>query len=128
MIVYQNFIGIDMGKWSFTISIYGQKTTTEYENTTIGISEFIQDHEGILPNSLCVVEATGGYELSLLYALCVANYAIHRADARKVKNFIRSFGNSSKTDALDAKSISRYGKERADDLALFMPSSTVTIT
>jgi transposase len=34
------------------------------------------------------------------------NVAVHRADARKVKNFIRSFGQNAKTDNLDAKALS----------------------
>jgi transposase len=44
---------------------------------------------------------------------------VHRADTRKVKNFIRSFGSSAKTDALDAKALAKYGQERGASLDLF---------
>jgi len=47
------------------------------------------------------------------------NYNIHRADTRKVKNFIRSFGQHAKTDNLDAKALSLYGYERQDRLSLY---------
>src|SRR5262245_53479845 len=123
MKAYHKFIGVDMGKYSFVTNIFGEKNTTEYENTSAGIVQFIQDHKTRLANALCVVEATGGYELALLYALTEKSYAIHRADARKVKFFIHSFGLSAKTDALDAKALAHYAKEREERLTLFVPSS-----
>lgn len=39
--------------------------------------------------------------------------ARHRADARKVKAFIRSLGRLAKTDRIDAEGLTRYGQERA---------------
>ncbi|KJV92451.1 transposase family protein [Rickettsia bellii str. RML Mogi] len=111
MIKYHKHIGIDIGKYNFVVGIEGIKDTKEYENTSSGIFEFINDNKDILANSLTVVETTGGYELELLYSLCERGYVVHRADARKVKNFIRSYGNSAKTDKLDAKALGLYGKE-----------------
>ena len=43
--------------------------------------------------------------------------SVHRADARKVKAFIRSFGTIGKTDAIDAKALARYGSDRCAELA-----------
>jgi transposase len=63
-------------------------------------------------NCLIVCEATGGYELALLAAALDAGVPAHRADARKVKAFIRSFGTLGKTDAIDARALRRYGCER----------------
>lgn len=64
------------------------------------------------PTCLVVCEATGGYEDALLAALLAAGCPAHRADARKVKAFIRSFGTLGKSDTLDADGLSRYAKER----------------
>lgn len=128
MPIYHNFIGIDIGKFNFVIHVFDTKTVQEYENTTHGIVQFITEYQRILPNALCILETTGGYELELLYSLCESNVAVHRADTRKVKNFIKSFGNTAKTDGLDAKSLSKYGKERADMLELFLPQSKQAIT
>ncbi|ARD86040.1 transposase [Rickettsia bellii] len=127
MIKYHKHIGIDIGKYNFVVGIEGIKDTKEYENTSSGIFEFINDNKDILANSLTVVETTGGYELELLYSLCERGYVVHRADARKVKNFIRSYGNSTKTDKLDAKALGLYGKERADKLEVFKPESKQNI-
>lgn len=46
----------------------------------------------------------------------------------KVKSFIRSFGNTAKTDALDAKALARYGFERQAHLDLFIPASKNALT
>lgn len=124
---YTNFFGLDIGKFSFVISLYGAKTTREYQNSAAGITQFVEDHRDILPNSLCVLETTGGYELEALYSLIAQGFKVHRADTRKVKSFIRSFGTSAKTDALDAKALAAYGQERWQKLALFQPQSQESI-
>jgi transposase len=123
MSLYTNFFGIDIGKFNFVISLHGAKSTREYENSAAGIAEFIAEHRDILPNSLCVLETTGGYELEVLYSLIAQGFKVHRADTRKVKSFIRSFGISAKTDALDAKALACYGQERCEKLELFAPHS-----
>lgn len=123
MNVYNHFIGIDIGKFSFFVAVHGQKQSKEYENTSSGFAEFLKDYKKILSQSLCILETTGGYEIKLLYLLCDKNIAVHRADTRKVKNFIRSYGNHAKTDHLDSLALARYGYERHKELNLFVPPS-----
>lgn len=120
---YKNFIGIDIGKYEFVVAVHGRKSVKEYENTPCGINDFLNEFKHELSGGLCVLEPTGGYEIRLLLALCDSHYAVHRAHTRKVKNFIRSFGNEAKTDKLDAKSLSRYGFERSGSLDKFNPQS-----
>lgn len=123
MSLYNNFIGIDIGKFNFVASVYGEKPTVEYKNSAQGCFKFIEEHKDTLSNSLIIIEATGGYELEFIYTMLALNYKVHRADSRKVKNFIRSFGSMAKTDILDAKALARYGYERKDQLDLFIASS-----
>ena len=123
MTSYNNFIGIDIGKFNFVASLYGNKSITEYDNTGSGILKFIKDYNNILKDSLIVAEATGGYELEFIYTMLASDYKVHRADSRKVKNFIRSFGSVAKTDALDARALAKYGYERGEDLSIFTPQS-----
>ena len=127
-VVYHNFIGIDIGKFNFVVAIHSQPNTQEYENNIQGIGQFLEDHSKTLIKSLCILETTGGYELELLYTLCSKKIAVHRANTCKVKNFIRSYGNSAKTDNLDAKALSKYGHERHKTLELFTPPSKNTIS
>ncbi|WP_188667435.1 transposase, partial [Terasakiella brassicae] len=51
--------------------------------------------------------------------------AVHRADAVKVKAFIRSLGIRGKTDAIDACALADYGAERHARLALWCPNGKV---
>lgn len=123
MTSYSNFIGIDIGKFTFVSCTHGTREVLEYENNPSGIAQFLKDNKHIIKQSLCVMEATGGYELELLYTLSDRQIAVHRADGRKVKNFIRSYGNDAKTDKLDAKALAKYAAERAPSLLLFTPQS-----
>lgn len=77
------------------------------------------------PDCLVVCEATGGYEAKLLTAMCAQGIAAHRADARKVKAFIRSFGTLGKSDAIDAQALARYGAERWQKLSLWQEPDPV---
>ena len=73
----------------------------------------------MLIDSLCILETTGGYEMALLLSLCNKSIAVHRTNTLKIKNFIRSFGNSAKTDSLDTRAFALYGYERSEQLELF---------
>ncbi|MFI5205824.1 MAG: transposase, partial [Candidatus Paceibacterales bacterium] len=117
--LYTNFIGIDIGKSEFVSFLKSDDKTKCYENNCKGFKKFLSDHKDDLPNSLVVLETTGGHENACLNFLLDNNYTVHRADTRKVKNFIRSFGQHAKTDNLDAKALSLYGYERQDRLALY---------
>lgn len=120
---YQNFIGIDIGKFNFVAALHGKKDTQSYDNNQLGIKTFLADFKQELTDSLIVLETTGGCEMSLLLTLCSKKYSVHRASTRKVKNFIRSFGNEAKTDALDSKVLALYGFERQGRLDIFKPLS-----
>lgn len=122
-----NFVGIDISKNDFVVACYNKKTTNEYKNSTEGINEFIEEYQCVLQESLSILETTGGYEAELLYSLCQHGFRVHRANTRKVKNFIRSLGNAAKTDILDAKALARYGQERHKELELFKPQSEQAI-
>jgi transposase len=123
MLLYSNYIGVDIGKDFFVVAGYGSKKTYEYDNTPTGIKSFINDFKNKLKNGLCVLETTGGYEMRLLLTLCEAGFSVHRANTRKVKRFIQSYGNDAKTDKLDAKALALYGYERAQRLEVFSPQS-----
>ena len=108
------FIGCDVGKTSITV----------FDSAT-GLSRCLANRPSLLRSfartldatCLVVCEATGGYEAKLLAAMLAAEVPAHRADARKVKAFIRSFGTLGKSDAIDAAALARYGAERHHGLA-----------
>ena len=112
------FVGCDVGKSFIVVFDSGSKATTTLANEPEALAAFA---EGLDPQSLTICEATGGYEAGLLAALAGAERAVHRADARKVKAFIRSLGTLGKSDAIDARALARYGEERCDRLPHWLP-------
>lgn len=143
MTVYKYFIGIDIGNDSFFAGVYQEEaeksndnmrsshnssslsllfsSVKEFPNSKEGIENFCHIYEsvGILQHSFCVLENTAGYEKLVLHSLVEKGHNVHKGDTRKIKNFIRSFGNKEKTDKLDAKALAKYGKERHSELSLF---------
>jgi transposase len=107
-------IGCDVGKSSIVIfdSRTGQTMTVPNRPKELAAFAATLDQ-----TCLVICEATGGHEAALLHAVVKARCPAHRADARKVKAFIRSFGTLGKTDAIDARALACYGQERHARLA-----------
>jgi transposase len=120
--LYPTFIGIDIGKNEFVTALHGEKLAKVYSNTPAGNSDFFDGYSDILKDSLVVLESTGGYENDVLSFLLKNSIKVHRADTRKVKSFIRSYGQKGKTDKIDALALALYGHERQSTLALFKPN------
>jgi transposase len=107
-------VGCDVGKARIEIFDSHDQSRKSIANDPAALAEWTATLD---PDCLVVCEATGGYEAALLAALLAAGVPAHRADARKVKAFIRSLGVHGKTDALDARALARYGQERHLQLA-----------
>jgi len=112
------FIGCDVGKAEIVVFDSRTKRSRTIRNTPQALAEFAQSLD---EHCLVICEATGGYEAELLDAVVTAGCAVHRADASRVKAFIRSFGTLGKTDQIDARGLTLYGEERHARLALWQP-------
>jgi transposase len=109
-------LGLDVAKSTVVLFDPVSGRTFTFANAPEALLEALKpfaDHE------LMVCEATGGHERAALEAAAALGLAAHRADAAKVKSFIRSHGGTAKTDAIDARWLSRYGQERGPALALW---------
>lgn len=103
------FIGCDVGKRYIVVFDSATGKTFQIENKRRALAAFARSLD---KNCLALCEATGGHEAALLEALVAAGVPAHRADARKVKAFIRSWGTLGKSDGIDARALARYGAER----------------
>jgi transposase len=103
------FIGCDVGKSSITVFDSRGGRPRSIANDPASLTRFADTLDA---SCLVICEATGGHEAALLAAMVLANVPAHRADARKVKAFIRSFGILGKSDIIDARALARYGQER----------------
>ena len=114
------FIGCDVGKSSIAVFDSRSGRSATIANRPEALAQFAAALDA---TCLVICEATGGYEASLLDALSQAGRAVHRADARRVKAFIRSLGTLGKSDAIDARALARYGQERHPGLTRWQPAS-----
>lgn len=121
--MYQYFVGIDISKKDFSVALYGKNESKIYLNEEPGWLGFFADYQTFLKEGLVVLETTGGYEMGLIHFLQKNNCAVHRANTRKVKFFIRSYGRLAKSDAIDAHGLANYGRERHPSLELFKVNS-----
>jgi transposase len=113
-----HFIGCDVGKAAIVVFDSRDTRAPSIPNQPDALAAFAKSLD---PSCFVVCEATGGHETALLAAMVSAGVPVHRADARKVKAFIRSYGTLGKTDAIDARALARYGAERHPGLARWQP-------
>jgi transposase len=116
VIGFSRALGCDVGKEEIVVFDSASKRIARVANRLETLTDFAASLDA---NCFVVCEATGGYELPLLTALLEAGVPAHRADARKVKAFIRSFGTLGKTDAIDARALARYAMERGRELPVW---------
>ncbi len=107
-------LGLDIAKANAVLFDPVSGRTWTVANTLPSLIKALTPFAG---HDLMVCEATGGYERAALDAALHVGLRAHRADAAKVKNYIRSHGGAAKTDDIDARWLSRYGQERGANLA-----------
>lgn len=112
--------GFDVAKATITVFDTATGRVQTFANRPADIRQVLA---GLDPHCFCVLEPTGGYERRLAAELAAAGLACHRADTLKVKAFARSFGRLAKTDAIDARTLAHYGRDRWQSLALFTPDA-----
>lgn len=78
------------------------EVTLRLTNDSAGWSELIARLRAANVD-LVVVEATGGYECGLVYALQEAEFAVARLNPRQARDFAKSLGVLAKTDRIDAR-------------------------
>jgi len=100
-------VGIDVAKDSMEITVHENQEKWSFTNDETGIAKLITRMKKLGP-SLIVMEATGGYEVTVAAELQSMGFPVAVVNPRHVRDFARSVGILAKTDALDAKVIARY--------------------
>jgi transposase len=103
-----NFVGCDIGKHSFDVSLNGKHF--KFENDADGIIAFV-DKCKTLESPRVIMEPTGGYERKLIKCLCSNDIATSLVNPYFVRNFARSKKDLAKTDKIDCKVLAEYGEK-----------------
>ncbi len=101
------YVGIDVSKDNLDLAAQSHHEIRRFANTATGISNIIR-HVMKLGPILVVMEATGGYEISLAAALGEAGIPTAVVNPRQVRDYARSTGKLAKTDAIDARILAEF--------------------
>jgi transposase len=103
------FIGIDVSKDQLDIACRPEHTRWRAANDSAGIADCLIHLRQLRP-TLIVLEATGGWQLSLVAALAVAKLPVAVVNPRQVRDFAKATGQLAKTDALDAEILAHFAE------------------
>lgn len=105
-----DFFGIDVSKTALDLARYGEQEVKRFENAPEGISELLAELSSTARVRLIVVEASGGYEHTMVTELAAASVPIVVVNPTRVRNFARAKGQLAKTDKIDARMIAAFGE------------------
>ena len=103
-------VGIDVSKEHLDVAVGAGGESWQALNDEAGIAELVRRVSRIKP-SLVVLEATGGYELSVSWALASAHMPLVVANPRQVREFARATGRLAKTDSIDARVLAAFAAQ-----------------
>jgi len=104
------YVGIDVSKDRLDVAVLGEKQACQVENTKEGIEKLVQQMQKVCPE-LILVEATGGYQRSVVDALFRAGLCVAVVNPARVRQFARASGLLAKTDKLDAFVLAEFGRK-----------------
>jgi transposase len=104
------FFGIDVSKTALDLAQWGKKEVIRYENNAAGITTMVEMLLSKTAVALMVVEASGGFEQTMVTELAAASLPIVVVNPTRVRNFARAKGQLAKTDQIDARVIADFAK------------------
>ncbi len=103
------YVGIDVSKGRLDVAVLGENQEKQVCNSQAGIKELVRWMLELQPK-LIVVEATGGYQRSVVDALFYAELSVAVVNPARVRQFARACGLLAKTDKLDAQVLAVFGQ------------------
>ena len=111
-----SFVGIDVAKDRLDVHVRPAGETFAVARDGKGLEALVAALQG-RDVALVVLEATGGFELSVEAALAGARLPLAVVNPRQIRDFARATGRLAKTDALDAEAIARFAEGMAASVA-----------
>lgn len=103
------FVGIDVGEQVLDVYVRPGGEEWQVGNSPSGQQEVVARLQA-LAVTLVVVEATGGWERPLAYALVAGGVPVAVINPRQGRDFARATGQLAKTDRLDAKGLAHFAE------------------
>lgn len=106
----QSFVGIDVSKNMLDVHVLPEGLSYSFANEPQTIKALIRKLKKLKP-ALIVLEATGGYEISVAVQLSSAKLNSCVVNPRQVRDYARAIGKLAKTDKIDAYIIARFAQD-----------------
>lgn len=103
------FVGIDVAKDHLDLACRPEDTRWRVANDGAGIAQCLAQLRQLKP-LLIVLEATGGWQGSLVAALAVSKLPFAVMNPRQIRDFAKATGELAKTDTLDAGVIAHFAE------------------
>jgi transposase len=103
------FVGIDVSKAQFDVAVRPAGAHRTSAHTEAGITMLVARLVS-LRSTLVVLEATGGFEISLTGACAAAGLPVVVINPRQVRDFAKATGHLAKTDTLDAQVLAQFAE------------------
>lgn len=103
------FLGVDVSKARLDCQLLPAGESFGVDNAPQGRKQLLE-RLAAKPQTLVVVEATGGYERALVADLAAANVRVAVVNPRRVRDFAKALGVEAKTDRIDATVLARFGQ------------------
>jgi transposase len=103
------FVGIDVSKDRLDVHVRPSGRAFAVMRNDKGLALLIGDLRDLAPD-LIVLEATGGFEITVAAALAAACLPLAVVNPRQIRDFARATGRLAKTDALDAEVIALFAE------------------
>ena len=103
------FVGIDVAKDRLDVHLRPSGEALAVGRDAAGLTVMVERLAELAP-SLVVLEATGGFEVTVAAALTAAQLPLAVVNPRQIRDFARATGRLAKTDRLDAEAIARFAE------------------
>lgn len=107
---FRSFVGIDVAKQTLEVYVASSGARLTVENSAQAIERQLVRELRNLADVLVVVEATGGYEATVVKTLQAQEIPVAVVNPRQVRDFAKGIGWDAKTDLLDAAVIARFAE------------------
>jgi len=101
------FVGIDVSKDQLDVHIHPTDDALRVRYDDAGLGTLIDRLRAVAP-TVVVLEATGGYEVTVAATLSSAGLPVAIVNPRQIRDFARATGQLAKTDSLDARVIALF--------------------
>jgi len=104
-----SFVGIDVSKDRLDVHVRPSGQAFAVARDAEGLELVAGKLRGLIP-ALIVLEATGGFEITVAAVLAGAGLPLAVVNPRQIRDFARATGRLAKTDALDAQIIALFAE------------------